>query len=224
MAMLRIAFAVAALALVSSAAVAQGDDFNRPNSTNMGPNWTEVAGDWRIENNRARSQPAPATDLMIFNPWTSPAPYVEAEVYYEGSARVTYAALVCLYANLSNNLFVKVQDNNANGDFERVFFYYGNNGSAWPGMTGGPYYVDVTPFTQARIWTVVSGNNITLNIDRDMNGVPEDVLTRGGFPTGSLGVGVGLGGYNNASFDNFRVPEPASLTLLGLALLLVRRR
>jgi len=220
---MRVIYSVALVLFFAGVAAGQGDNFNRPDGTNMGPNWNEVRGDWRIENQMARSQPTAFTDLMTFNGYNSTEPYVEAEVHYLGAARVTYCALVSRYLDLSNNLFVKVQDNNASGDFERVFFYYGNNGGAWSGMTGGNYYVDVTPFTKARIWTVVQGTNITLNIDRDMNGVPEDTLTRGNFPVANLGDVVGLGGYNNATFDNFLVPEPATLGLLGLLAVLRRR-
>ena len=202
-------------------AYAQSDDFNRPDGTNMGPNWTEVAGDWRIENQQARSSPTSSTDLMTFNNYHSTQPTVQADVYYLGSARVVYAALVSRYLNSGQNLFIKVQDNNSNGDFERVFFYQGNNGGAWAGMTGGPSSVDVTPFTSARIWTVVSGTDITLNIDRDMNGIPEDSLTRGNIPAG--GDMIGLGGYGNAAFDNFAIPEPLTLTSLALLVCLRRR-
>jgi hypothetical protein len=202
-------------------AYAQSDDFNRPDGTNMGPNWTEQVGDWRIENQQARSAATATNELMTFNDFHSTQPTVQADVYYLGSARVVYAALVSRYLNSGQNLFIKVQDNNGNGDFERVFFYQGNNGGAWPGMTGGNYFVDVTPFTSARIWTVVSGTDITLNVDRDMNGIAEDTLTRGNIPAG--GDMIGLGGYGNATFDNFGIPEPLTLTSLALLVCLRRR-
>ncbi len=204
-------------------ALGLGDDFNRADGP-LGPDWTTVSGTWRIENMRAHSSPSPSTDLVTYNPFTGSDAYVGAEVYYEGGPRIVYEALVSAFANSANNIFVKVQDNSAGGSFNRVFFYYGNNGGGWAGMSGGPAYADVTPFTQARIWTVMTGNSITLNIDRDMNGTPEDILTRGNIPMGGLGQGVGLGGYNNASFDNFVVtPEPAAL-LLALTALALRRR
>ena len=142
---MRLLMVVAAGLLLGGVAAGQGDNFNRPDGTNMGPNWNEVTGDWRIENEMARSQPSAFTDLMTFNGYNSTQPYVEAEVYYLGSARVTYAALVSRYLNLSNNLFIKVQDNNSSGDFERVFFYYGNNGGPWAGMTGGSPQKDSSP-------------------------------------------------------------------------------
>ena len=213
-----------ALLLGCGLALAQGDDFNRPNGTDMGPNWTEVSGDWRIENQRARSGTGSSTDLMKFNGFSSDEPLVQADIFYEGGPRTVYNALVSLYNDLNNNLFIKVQDNGGTGSFFRVFFYYGNNGGAWSGMSGGNYYEDVDPFTEARIWTTVSGTDITLNIDRDFDGTPEDVLTRGNFPLANLGKEVGLGGYSNASFDNFVVPEPAALSLLGVGFLALLRR
>ncbi len=199
------------------------DDFNRADGA-LGANWNTVSGTWRIENNQARSSPTSATDLVTCVPYQTADATVGADVFYLGSPRVTYEALVSAFSSASNNVFVKVQDNTQAGNFNRVFFYYGNNGGGWAGMTGGPAYQDVTAFTQARIWTVMTGNSITLNIDRDMNGTPEDILTRGGIPLGALGTTVGLGGYNNATFDNFfATPEPAALALLGLAIVLRRR-
>ena len=217
----RLCALVGVAVLGSGLALAAVDNFNRPNGP-LGADWTAVSGTWRIENNMARSSTGAATDLAIYNALQTANALVGADVFYLGGSRITYAALVSGYTSASNTVFIKVQDNNGNGDFERVFFYFGNNGSPWPGMTGGPSFVDVTPFTQARLWTVLSGNSITLNIDRDMNGVPEDVLTRGGLP--SLGTSGGLGGYSNAAFDNFvMTPEPASLALLAAVALLRRR-
>jgi hypothetical protein len=222
--MLKFGVVVSVLLLASAAALAYTDDFNRPDGTDMGPNWTEVSGDWRIQSERAHSSVASSTDLMTFNNFSADEPFVQADVFYEGGARTQYAALVSLYSNLSNNLFVKVQDNGGYGYFGRVFFYYGNNGGPWSGMTGGNYYVDVDGFTQARISTVVSGNDITLSIDRDFDGIAEDVLTRGNFPTSSLGTTVGLGGYSDISIDNFLIPEPGTLALLSVGFLALLRR
>src|SRR5882762_2810293 len=46
------------------------DDFNRPNSTNMGSAWTEQANDMQIETNAA-TNPLPTEALMTFNPATA---------------------------------------------------------------------------------------------------------------------------------------------------------
>ena len=216
-------FCVATLGCASARAA--WDDFNRPDGP-MGPNWTTVVGTWRIENNQARCSPHSTTfDLTTFNPFQAADVTVQADVYYFGVAgSMTYAALVSAYKDPANNVFISVVDDKWLGNFNRVYFYYGNMGAPWPGMTGGPFYLDVTSFIEARIWTVMAGNRITLNIDRDMNGVPEDVITRGNIPLANLGFGVGLGGNDNATFDNFVVtPEPASLVILAAALLRGRR-
>jgi len=188
---------------------AGGDNFDRPDGTDMGPDWVERAGDWRIESNRARSSVSSSPELMTFS-GTSTNPVLSADVFYTGSSRVTYSTLVSKYADLNNCLFIKVQDNSYAGNFNRAFFYYGNNGQEWPGMTGGPAYVDITPFTSGRITTRLSGDSITLEIDSNFDGVPEQTYTRGGIPLGSLGDGVGLGGYSSAELDNFSVDVGAS--------------
>ena len=214
----------AAFAVAGSASGSIVDDFNRPDGSDMGPNWLERVGDWRIENNMARSSPEFAADLMTFTGFSGMDVTISADVHYLGGARVTYASLVAGYADLGNNVFIKVQDNNSNGDFERVFFYYGNNGGPWPGMTGGDFFVDVDPFTDANISITLVGDQVTLEIDRDFNGTPEDVLTRGNIPLDGLGDLVGLAGFNNAAIDNFAIPAPSVLALLAAAGLWRRRR
>lgn len=178
------------------------DNFNRPDAPALGTNWTAQSGTWRIEANQARSSQSAGTDVVLFRVPASNA-VVSADVFYQGSARTVYCALMPGYSNLANNVFVKVQDNFATGAFQRVFFYYGNNGGPWSGMTGGSYYVDVAPFTSARITTRLSGSQVTLEIDRNFDSVPEDTITRGGIPLAALGRGAALGGYFNATFDNF---------------------
>jgi len=202
------------------------DDFNRPDGTNLGPNWNEANPDFRIENGTARSEAVFGGSLMTYTGPVSNPNVVGADVFYQGGPRVVYNALVLGYANLANNVFVKVQDNNANGDFDTVFFYYGDNGGGWPGMTGGPASQAVpTPFTSARLTLTLAGNAVTLTIDTNFDNVPELTYTRGGIPLANLGSGVGLGGFNNATFDNFAlegtqaIPEPASLALWGVGTL-----
>lgn len=217
-----------ALAAAPAAALGFFDGFNRPDDTDMGPSWTEQAYDWRIENGTARTELGFGNEaLMTVNGLNMAEPTLGVNIHYQGDERITYGGLVSLYKDLDNCVFVKVQDNAPEGDYFRVFFYWGNNSlSAWPGMTGGDYYVEVTPFTDARLWTVIEDDQVTLLIDRDFNGVPEDVITRGGIPLAEAGTGVGLCGFDNVTLDNFRaVPEPATLSLVALgALALIRRR
>jgi hypothetical protein len=174
------------------------DDFNRSDSTTVN-GWTEEAGDLRIESNRLRSQPGFGNaDLITWNALNAVNVEVFSDVHYSGSSRTVYCAHITRWTSNSDCLFVKVQDNNADGDFDTVWFYVGNNA-----MTSWKSYETVTPFTSARIRSVVVGNTYTFSIDRDFDGVYEDEFV--GTPP-ILGLGkAGLGGFDDAEMDNFCV-------------------
>jgi hypothetical protein len=180
------------------------DTFDRPDSGDLGGDWTVQTGAWRIETNQARSSTNLTMDLALFNTASSNGT-ISADIFYTGNPRITYCALVAGFSNVANNVFVKLQDDTGSGSFNAVYFYYGNNGGPWPGMTGGASSLAVTPFTQARVTLLLSNNFAILEIDRNFDGTPENVITRGGLPAASLGYGAGLGGFNNATFDNFHV-------------------
>ena len=182
---------------------AGSDDFDRPDGTDLGSDWVERSGDWRIAGLRARSQPVASPTVMTFS-GTSTEPVLAVDVFRTGPLRTTFTALVSKYADANNFLTIKVQDNAASGTFGSAGFYYGNGGG-WTGMTGGAAFFSITPFTSARITTRLAGNSIALEIDANFDGVPEQTHTRGGIPLGSLGNGIGLSGYDDAAFDNFSV-------------------
>ena len=124
---------------------------------------------------------------------------------------VDYVALVLNYSNLGDNLFVKIQDNNSNGLFDRVFFYDGNNGSN--GLVGTDFF-DLSSEVASTLFTVTDNGDGTVTASVGATG---DVF--GGTLTNSYtGTGVGLGFFGNAEANNFyaeveKVPEP--LTILG---------
>ena len=101
------------------------DDFNRADSTDMGPNWTERDGDFYIENNQARSSGA-VWSRMTYNGATSNEIYVDT-FYDTDPDRVQFTALILGYSDLANHLLVKVQDNSTAGDYNSYFFYYGQS-------------------------------------------------------------------------------------------------
>jgi len=193
-------------------ALAITDEFDRSDGTDMSAMWTEQSGDWRIESERARSSVIANHDIMTF-PERSSSPTLSVDVYYTGTPRITYAALISKYADASDFIRIKVQDNDGGGDFDTAYFYHG--GSAWADMTGGSSLQSITPFTEARITTWYEGDIITLEIDHDFDGTPEETFWRGGIPLASLGDRVGVGGYGDAAFDNFTVDPPWPPSVFG---------
>ena len=206
------------------------DGFDRPDSTDMGPYWTETWADWRVEGNVARSAPGPESSLMVVDGYELAEPILEVTVRHDGTIRPTYVALVSLYLDNDNCIFVKVQDYDLDGFYDTAYFYRGNNSQQpWGDFVHGyDDWEDLWPyFGEARIGTYIVMDEVILGIDRDFDGVFESLYARGGAPLEELGLGIGLGGYDNAVAEDFlAVPEPATLALMafGAAVLAATRR
>jgi hypothetical protein len=131
-----------------------------------------------------------------------------------GGVSTSYVAAVLNYSSLDDNLFVKIQDNSGNGLFDRVYFYRGNNGdSAVSGLDNVPLTFEV----HATYFQVTDNGNGTVTATVSATG---DTWTKTLTNT-YAGTGGGLGFYGTAQVDNFylAVPEPSTLTLLGVAAL-----
>ena len=236
------------LGFMLSATQARGvviDDFNRPDSTNLGADWSEPFGDVQIVGNAVTGVDL-FNDGILHTSFMSGSPDITLQVSMSGTAQniaAGYSALIvraaALDADFSNGdgVFVKVQDNDADGEFDRVFFNTGPDGVAL--NTIGATSIGVTPFTDATIRLTNLANQFTFGIDRGSDGSYEDSITRPASASFLAGlgnrVGFGMGG-DNVTVDNFAefsstpptnpIPEPATAGLLGLAAmgLLARRR
>src|SRR4029077_18367325 len=126
-----LASALALFAIPAATASAAGfaecsiplDNFNRANSTGLGPEWTVRANQMNIESNSA-THPETRPGLATCNSLV-PTQQACAQVSDNGPG-TQYAALVLGYMDNTNNAFIKVQHNSSTG-FATAFISYGNN-------------------------------------------------------------------------------------------------
>jgi hypothetical protein len=176
------------------------DNFNRADSANLGPDWALQANDIGISSNAATNAVA-NTALATYNPRTATEACIDIAT---SGAAIQYAAIVLRHADLDNSVFIKVQDNDGDGAFDRAFFYRGNNGS---GGTLSPFQ-DLMPFSSGRIHVSSKGTRARLDIDTDFDNRPEESFSVTGITTAGLGTLIGIGDFGGARIDNFRTAAP----------------
>ena len=177
------------------------DDFNRANSASMGADWIEQTGDIEVASNQGHG-------LINFSLMT----HANASGSYIGSTMSTrfdhggglvYVALVAGYATLNDNVFVKLQDNDIDGLYDRLFFYYGNSAGSW-GQSA--YYFDLATPTLSGNMSMSfdpTGDIVYIDIENDMSGLTESFSSIGLLAVaGGLGTGYGIGTYGSAFFDD----------------------
>jgi len=204
------------------------DTFERPDGPDLGPLWVQQWPEWCLAGGTARSIETDRCSLMTVSDYEHPEPAVQATVTYAGDPRLHYVALVVLYQDNEQCVFVKLQDGYEgcapDGLYDTAYFYLGNNSQVpWGDMAAGfDDWVDLWPyFSTATVALAVVGDTVSLAVDRDLDGDflgPNDSLyARGGLPLDDLGLGIGVGGYDGACVDDFyAMPEPATATLLVL--------
>lgn len=216
-----LAGALAALLGSSAANAALADDFNRADALNPGPNYTIQNGNIRISGNRAIT--TNFVSLATYNGSSSNTVGVDAAL--RGADAGSYVALSFGYGT-ANSYFIKIQDNDGDGFFDRYGFDTGNNDLNGV-FTGLSQY-----FQTASIDVSYTGTVATLTILA--NGATQTYSYDYGFAPGGGLVGFGLnrlGVADNLRFDYTPVegvPEPAAWALMiggfGLAGVAARRR
>lgn len=183
------------------------DDFNRADSGSLGPDWTTQSGAIGIVNNRAQGfvNLSMATINGVDENYASST--ISARVD-NGTSGLAYVALVAGYADASNNVFVKIQDNNSDNLMDRVFFYYGNNGGTWGASTYTYNLAVPTATATIHLSFDNGGDRAVFTVENDASGSTEvfygDNLLS---VAGALGTGFGLGTFGIGTADDYTVND-----------------
>ncbi len=213
------------------------DDFNRPDGA-LGSNYTTVLGNTGIVNNAATGLTS-GTGLTLLNASAFSANYADMILkadlsVLDQSATLTYQALHIGTNGLTaadNGIFVKIQRQIAGG-YSHIGIYTGTStNSANATTSGGNFQAFASQFNSARL-TVMFTNATTMYTGIDTNFDSIDDLTFTTTVSGSVVFGNQSGILswgNSGQLDNFSasaVPEPATMTVLGIGALaaFARRR
>jgi hypothetical protein len=205
-----------AIALVAGLALAQPalsqtgspwtDDFNRPNGP-IGGNWTAVNAPFSINNNRGTCNAG--TDAWIRHTLAT-GEYLDMEVAIDFLPKVTgssfiYVGFAVGLLSSWESIFVKLQDNNADGFYDRLFFEPAIN--AGTGWTSAYFFDLATPTASGRMKLHFSndGDVAIVDIDNNFDGVIDESFQSSGILAANLNLGsdVAVCCFGSPAFDNF---------------------
>ena len=202
---------VAGIAADSAVAQSLVDDFNDGSTSG----WTTRFGSV-FESGGAQS--GNNLSFATYDGLTSSAIGVDAVP----DSSLSYVALGLNYNTIEDFLFIKIQDNNANGLFDTIYFYHGNNRDL--GLNGDSLFALSTEVGSTYFEARDNGDGTASAY------VAATGETFGGTLSRSYsGTGVGLGYWSGGQADNFynaAIPEPTSAAILipGLACAITVRR
>jgi hypothetical protein len=196
----------AGLALAGSALGQWSDNFNRPDGP-IGPNWNVLSGSFAVQSNQGTST---GSAIQSIRHATANAGYASQPMSVDVICVGTGLQYVALQSGLggSDNLYIKVQSQNALGTFNTFGIYHGSNGGGWGGAGTG-FFTLTAPFQSARMTVTISngGDHLQVDFDTDFNGTPDQTYSADGVNliSGGFGTGWGIGAYNQSYFDNWNV-------------------
>lgn len=205
-------------ALVSpagAAAQSASDDFDRANSSSLGPDWIVVDGAFAIESNQGKKN----------NPFSFGFAHHASLVadYALTYQRVDFGpggGNISLIAGLDPSTWsaieVRLQDNDGDGAYDRLFFNAAVNAGNWNGSTLWYDLAGPTATGTMELSFTDSGDTAVVNITAP-GGSTETFLGSGilSFPFPPTGNKFAIGGFGNGYFDNW-YGEVRPYTILNL--------
>ena len=207
---------------LSAAASAQqlvSDDFNRPDSTNLGPDWIEENNDLEIFQNRVRGVFAFANDTWMYH--TSFAqPHATAKAVVDfgstpGDVFFGVSVVIGLDHTTWGGTAVRITDNDLDGLFDRIFFNAAINAGAWHSQPTPVLYDLPTPLVagQLTVWAEPDDDMAVARVE-DIDGNLVGVYTATGIadtPFPPVGTDTGIWISSRAQADNFFALEHRDL-------------
>lgn len=210
--------AVAVLAALSAPTFAQQlvfDDFNRANSTNLGPNWSETNGDFVIDADQARGNVTFANDTwMVHTGFAKP--------YTQSKARMNFARypndnlfaaglVIGADPNTWSGVAILVQDNDLDGSFDRIFFHAAVNAGAWFSQPTPVFYDLPQEITagQLTVWTQDGGDRAVARVEDNNGNLIGTYSATGivGTPFAPTGTRAGVWVRSRTRIDDFYALE-----------------
>jgi photosystem II stability/assembly factor-like uncharacterized protein len=195
------------------------DDFDRPDGTDMGPSWIEMEGNTIIENSMGKGNSG-AWNLgwMYHSQFQCDyASSVQSVDFIANQGSENVRLMSGLDPNTWGCVSVKIQDNDMDGVFDRVFFESAINAGTW-GDLGVPVWYDLANQSTEGTMTVYftdNGDTAVCEIYDVASGQTETFTASGilSFTYPITGTNYGIGHYNFPYFDNWKVEntEPAPL-------------
>ncbi|MCC7015086.1 MAG: hypothetical protein IT454_21175 [Planctomycetes bacterium] len=204
-----------ALCSLASPALAQGlwtDDFNQPNGP-LGAAWSVQNGAFLISNGQAYSTGGDHHWAMHNS---ANADWRDQRVTLDFLPRIQGPNLFYVGVLLGARpdwlgAFVKVQDNDGDGLYDRVYFWYGvNAGASW----GSPGYFDLAqalPAGRMTVYFTGAGDVANLDIDSNFDGATDEHFQLAGVLASPLAPllsnRVGIASFGSPGIDNFELRD-----------------
>lgn len=190
-------------------------NFDLPSGTSMGPDWQETAGDMAITSGEGHGNLNAGWSKMVHQHATGSYADAHMEITLRPPTGTSgpHVALVCGDGG-SRNLYTKIQDNDSNGTYDRIYFYSDDNGTSY-----GSSSVAVSPFSAGRVAMYFTNNGDTLIVEIDVNfdGVADTQASSSGILSfaASLGTGFAVGTWAMGTYDEWSVSLPPTMGLFG---------